>query len=436
MTVFVFGAAALLLAVVALLWWALRRHSANPETTQHDAEIASSNLRLLRQQLAELDAEHAAGTLDAQAYASARAELQRRVLEEADASVVPTQPMGLSRAQHGDTARFKPQSTALALALVVPLVAVALYLKLGNPQAQSAALENAQRQPTPEEVNELVQRLADRLKADPDSPQGWRLLANAYASMQRFDDSRDAFAQALKYQKEPDAQLLADYADVWAMSLGGKLAGEPLKLVQRALVLDANQPKALSLAGTEAMERNDRAAALAFWQRAKAAVPPGSPFAARMDENIAEVGGAALAPAAPLAMAAPAASALAQPPVQGQTQATSGTGLAVTVRLAPTLAKQLQAGDTLFVFARAPEGPRMPLAIVRQPATSGPVQVVLDDTQAMQPQLRLSGFSKVVVGARVSRSGNATPQPGDLEGQTAVIASAGKTEVLIDSVRR
>jgi cytochrome c-type biogenesis protein CcmH len=427
MTVFVFGAAALLLAVVALLWWALRRHSANPETAQHDAEIASSNLRLLRQQLAELDVEYAAGTLDAQAHASARAELRRRVLEEADASAVPTQPIGLSQAQQGDKARVKPKGTALALALVVPLLAVALYVKLGNPQAQSAALENAQRQPTPEEVNELVQRLADRLKAEPDSPQGWRLLANAYASMQRFDDSRDAFAQALKYQKEPDAQLLADYADVWAMSLGGKLGGEPLKLVQRALVLDPQQPKALSLAGTEAMERNDRAAALAFWQRAKAAVPPGSPFAARMEENIAEIGGAALAAAAPAA---------ASTQVQSQTQAISGTGLAVTVRLAPTLAKQLQAGDTLFVFARAAEGPRMPLAIVRQPATSGPVQVVLDDAQAMQPQLRLSGFSKVVVGARVSRSGNATPQPGDLEGQTAVIASAGKTEVLIDSVRR
>jgi cytochrome c-type biogenesis protein CcmH len=203
------------------------------------------------------------------------------------------------------------------------------------------------------------------------------------------------------------------------MTLGGKLAGEPLKLVQRALTLDPQQPKALSLAGTEAMERNDRAAALAFWQRAKAAVPPGSPFAQRMDENMAEI------------------SAATAPQQQPQASGASGaSGLKVTVRIAPVLAKQLQAGDTLFVFARAADGPRMPLAIQRQAATAGPVQVVLDDAQAMSPQLRLSGFARVVVGARISRSGNATPQPGDLEGQTAAVASSGQTEVVIDSVRR
>ena len=107
----------------------------------------------------------------------------------------------------------------------------------------------------------------------------------------------------------------------------------------------------------------------------------------------------------------------------------------VRVTLDPALAGQLQPGDTLFVFARAAEGPRMPLAIVRQTATADPVQVTLDDASAMAPQLRLSGFPQVVVGARISRSGNATPQPGDLEGQTEAIASQGKAQVLINRIR-
>jgi cytochrome c-type biogenesis protein CcmH len=189
----------------------------------------------------------------------------------------------------------------------------------------------------------------------------------------------------------------------------------------QALALDPDHLQSLALAGSAAMERGDYAAAVRHWSRAKAVAPPGSPFATDLDPVIAEARAAAGLPPETVT-ATPAAAA-------------NGPGLQVTVTLDPALSSQLQAGDTLFVFARAAEGPRMPLAIVRQPAVPGPVEVTLDDASAMSPQLKLSGFPRVVVGARISRSGNATPQAGDLEGGTEAIGSQGKTQVFINRIR-
>jgi cytochrome c-type biogenesis protein CcmH len=402
MTLFWTLATALVVVVLlALLRPLLRPPSASADTT------AASNLGLLREQMAELDTELAAGRLDTEQHAVARAELEHRVLDEtrvADTAV---------------TARPSLVS-ALVLAVAVPSLAVVLYAQLGNRDALDPALAQA---PAPhamsEDVESLVQRLADRMAAQPEDPAGWALLARSYAGLQRFDKARDAYAQAVRRQQPPDAQLLADYADVLAMTQGRTLAGEPEKLVLQALALDPDHLKALALAGSAAMERSDYKLALKHWTRAKAAAPADSPFATGLDAAIAEArAGAGLpadAPPAPAVAAAPA--------------------LRVTVTLAPALAAKVQPGDTLFVFARAAEGPRMPLAIVRQPAGTAPVQVVLDDSSAMAPQFRISGFPQVVVGARISRTGNATPQAGDLEGQGQPIASAGSTAVVIDRIR-
>ena len=371
---------------------------------------AASNLRLLREQVAELDAELAAGRLGAPEHAAARAELERRVLEETRVADTPV------RARGG-------RWSALALAVAVPGLAVLLYGQLGNRAALDGLLAQAPTQATAEDVDALVQRLADRMQAQPEDPAGWLLLARAYGGLQRFPEASAAYAQALKRQA-PDAQLLADYADVLAMTQGRTLIGAPEKLVLQALALEPDHLKALALAGTAAMERGDPQAALKHWNRAKAVAPAGSPFATGLDPAIADARAAAGLPATAQS-AAPASS----------PAAPAAAPLQVTVRLAPALAGKLQPGDTLFVFARAADGPRMPLAIVRQPAGAGPVQVQLDDSSAMTPQLKLSGFAQVVVGARISRSGNATPQTGDLEGQTAARPSSGNAEVLIDRVR-
>jgi cytochrome c-type biogenesis protein CcmH len=392
-------------AMVVVVLLVLLRPLLRPASAAAD-ETARSNLRVLRDSLAELDAEREAGTLSAEQHAQARAELERRALEE-------------SQTRDATTGPRSARASALVLAVLVPAVAVLLYARLGDLRGIDPAMAQPPAMASAADIETLVQRLADRMQADPSDPQGWMLLGRAYAGLQRFEDARNAFAEAVK-RTTPDAQLLADYADVLAMTQGQRLAGEPEKLVRQALALEPDHLKALALAGSAAMERADYKAAIDFWTRARRVAPPDSAFATGLDPGIAEARAAAGLP--PETPASPQAAASAAP-------------LQVTVSLAPALAGRLQPGDTLFVFARAAEGPRMPLAIARQPATMGPVQVTLDDSMAMTPALRLSSQAQVVVGARISRSGDATPQPGDLEGQSDPVAHAGKVQIVIDRVR-
>jgi len=210
-------------------------------------------------------------------------------------------------------------------------------------------------------------------------------------------------------------------------------------LVERALAVDPTHWKALALAGTVAFERNDYAQAVAYWERMKATVPPGSPLAGSIDASIAEarqLGGLKPAPAAAPAAVASAPVAANTPPARSAAPAqtaTSGAAIAGRVELAPALAAKAAPNDTVFIFARATEGPKMPLAILRRQVKDLPAAFTLDDSMAMTPDFKLSKFPTIVVGARVSKSGNAAPQSGDLEGfSPAVKVGATGLVVVID----
>jgi cytochrome c-type biogenesis protein CcmH len=321
-----------------------------------------------------------------------------------------------------------------------------------------------------QDMESAVARLAQKMKDRPDNADGWALLGRSYAQLGRFEESRDAYAKALERGRE-DAQLLADYVDAIAMAQGRRFSPETDALLARALAIDPNHLKSLALAGTAAMVRGDYAAAVSHWTRARAAAPGDSELAQGLDAGIAEArakaglgsegtgaprpGGAwpslagpgAAAQAAPPAAAARAAPGAAADATTAATAgAPSGTGagaavaapgatLRVAVSLAPAFASKVQPGDTVFVFARAAEGPRMPLAIARLSASALPAQVQLDDSMAMAPQMRLSNFQRVVVAARISKKGNATPESGDLEGESAPHPPSGATSVTIDRVR-
>lgn len=433
MSSFYFVAALLTLAVLAILGLALRRGDGGPGIDE-----AASNVRILRVQLAELRADRDAGTIDAATFEASRAELERRVLAEA----APEGPGGGGgRGLRG----------AALLLLGVPLIAFAIYAALGNRSALDPALAQAPSQFTPQDIDAMVERLAQRMKADPSDAQGWRLLGRSYMSMQRFDAARDALAQAV--QRQPgDAELLADLADATAMAQGQNLLGEPEKLIQQALQADPQNLKALALAATAALVRGEPKAAVEFFERALRVAPPDSPYVAGLQDGLHQARAAAGLPPTPAATAAPGplaattapgplagtAPAAAAPAAPASGAAAVAAPLAVQVALAPTLAGKLREGDTLFVFARAAEGPRMPLAIARQvvgPGTRWPVAVTLDDSMAMAPQFRLSAFERVVVGARISRAGSANPEPGDLEGQAPPGAPAGRAALTIDRVR-
>ncbi|OGA64246.1 MAG: c-type cytochrome biogenesis protein CcmI [Betaproteobacteria bacterium RIFCSPLOWO2_12_FULL_68_20] len=359
---------------------------------------SAANLSIYRDQLRELEADLAAGTLAGGDYDRARRELETRLLEDVD------QPAAAVKAVGG-------RRMALVLGIAIPALAVALYFAIGNPGALDPR-RAADGEVTAQQIEAMVERLAARLRENPDDADGWKLLGRSHAALGRFADAVNAYAKAAS-QAPRDPQLLADFADALAMTRGESLQGEPEKLVLRALEIYPGNLKALALAGTAAFERKDYKAATGHWQRMLPLVPPDSKDARAIQSSIDE------------------ARALAG------TGAAKPTGLRGIVRIAPELKGKVAPDDSLFIFARAADGPPMPLAVLRVRARDLPVSFALDDSMAMAPSMRLSGFQRVVVSARVSKSAGAAPQPGDLQGSSAPVASdAAGVTVVIDTVVR
>lgn len=389
------------------------------------ANASRSNLQVLREQLAALDADHAAGVLDAEQYRLARIEVERRALEEEQ---VAEQPAVARRAG----------KTALAMGLLIPVFVLGLYALLGEPQSLDATVAAApgQQDASLPELEAMVDRLAKRLesrtKPEEGDLQGWTMLANSYAVMQRYAEASRALGRARELAPD-DPQLMADHADMMAMVQGQSMKGEPQQLVMRALQLDPKNLKALAMAGSWAFEQRDFAAAVDYWGRAKELAPPGSDFANGLENSLQQArAAAAQGGQTAVAAASGAAKAPAQEPPKAPVQAAAAAGqISGEVRVSDALAKRVRPTDTLFVFARATQGPRMPLAIVRRQAGDLPFAFTLDDSSAMAPQFRLSGFEQVLVGARISSSGEATPRSGDLMGEISPVATGSSKLVLV-----
>lgn len=389
------------------------------------ADASRSNLQVLREQLAALDADHAAGVLDAEQYRLARIEVERRALEEEQ---VAEQPAVARRAG----------KTALAMGLLIPVFVLGLYALLGEPQSLDATVAAApgQQDASLPELEAMVDRLAKRLesrtKPEEGDLQGWTMLANSYAVMQRYAEASRALGRARELAPD-DPQLMADHADMMAMVQGQSMKGEPQQLVMRALQLDPKNLKALAMAGSWAFEQRDFAAAVDYWGRAKELAPPGSDFANGLENSLQQArAAAAQGGQTAVAAASGAAKAPAQEPPKAPVQAAAAAGqISGEVRVSDALAKRVRPTDTLFVFARATQGPRMPLAIVRRQAGDLPFAFTLDDSSAMAPQFRLSGFEQVLVGARISSSGEATPRSGDLMGEISPVATGSSKLVLV-----
>jgi len=360
----------------------------------------ASNLTVFRDQLAELDADLAAGTIGQDQWEAARGDLQRGLLEDAAAPAVAAAP-----------AMTRSKAVTIGVAIAVPLIAVLAYLGLGNPQALDPAkvstAQGAPHQLTPEQIESMVARLAERLDSNPDDLEGWIMLARTYSAMGRHDEAAKVFAKA-ETRFPQNAQLLADYADSLAMAQGQTLAGKPEALVQRALKADGNNLKALALAGTVEFEKQNFAKAAEYWKRMLPLLPADSEMGNSVRASIKEAEdklGAAprsVVAIAPAASTAPAAA--------------SGARLSGTIKLAPALAARAAPDDTVFVLARPAQGSRMPLAAVRVKVKDLPLAFSFDDSMAMSPEAKLSNFAEVVVAARVSKSGNVMPEAGDLEG--------------------
>lgn len=372
------------------------------------------NITLYRDQIKELDTDLQSGTLSAEHYEKAKRELEARLIDDVDTDdVIADRPL------HG-------RVSAITLGLALPLFAIALYLAVGNPQAlvpgQGKTASGAGHEVTAEQIEEMVQRLAARLQSNPDNVEGWIMLARTYGALGRFDQAASAYASAEK-QSPNDAQLLADYADTLAMAQGRRLQGEPEKLIARSLKIDPNNIKALALAGSVAFDNKDYAKAVDYWERILRLAPPDSEFARSVSASVAEARtlGKMGAPAAPRSASA----------------AANKSGISGVVKLAPELAAKAAPTDTVFIFARAADGPRIPLAVLRKQVRELPVTFALDDSMAMAQGMSVSSFPRIVVEAHVSKAAQATPQPGDLKGISTPVANnaAGITVVINSEVR-
>ena len=419
---FVFIAA--LMTLAAVLWVVVpllrRREPAAP------AGNGSANLAILRAQLAELDADIRSGTLSAEQQAGARAELERRVLEE-----------GAADGAAGVVAAGGGRLAAAMLAVLIPAGALSLYLWTGEPDGLRPEARSAEQPVSSAEVDEMVSRLAARLEKNPDDPRGWMMLARSYYVMQRMPEAVAAFGKAAKTVTD-DADFYADYADALAMSQGRKLEGRPLELVKAALKVDPVHPKALAMAGSEAFFRKDYAGALVYWDKLLLLLPTDSEMAKSIAGGIAEARelGGIKAPPESASAAIPGAKPTAKAEASSaDTKGVAGASVSGRVTLLPALAAKAAPGDTLFIVARAVNGPRIPLAVLRKRVSDLPLGFVHDDSLAMSPELKLSGFPEVTVTARISKSGNAISQSGDLQGASAPVKVGAKgLAIAIDSV--
>lgn len=456
----------LVLALIILLPTLLKPTARNIEDSAAQAVVYRDKLR-------ELQSDRDNGTLSGDEYQKARQEVEREALEVMDGRRTVT-----------DNNQQQNKATAVIVAVLLPVLAAAVYMKLGNwplvdmtssAMTRAAATKNDNLPPIDEMITGLEKRLAD----NPDDVEGWVLLAHTYrntglpgkaaeayrkaiklgADMQatleqvvaekaRMDDSssgpqqrRPSIAEMLEkitlylkdnpqdgkawamlarlyllqddmpnavksYQRATElttdnADLWADYADALASVDGNQLSGKPLQMIQRALELNPQHPKALWLAGTEAHLRNDPKASLSYWQRLLAVIDPDSSDAQVIRNNIEE---AARLAGVPVEDVIPKANAASQ-----------GRSIRGMVRLDDKLKAELPEDAIVFVYAKARTGPQAPLAVVRKSVHELPFSFVLDDSMALIPQMTLSSVDEVVVSAHISRSGSAKRQPGDLQ---------------------
>lgn len=399
MTLFVALASLLALGALAFVLPPLLRERGGAARARE-----SANAAIYRAELAELRAERARGALDEQEYRRAVGELEQRVLAET------------ARAE-GEARGGRRPGAALAIGVLLPLATAAGYVAFGTPLALDPQVRAA-RAPSPGDLHSLVEQLWERMQRDPQDADGWALLGRSLAALGDHARAAQAFAEGAR--RDPsDAALLADYAEALALARGRRLEGEPLALARRALELDPDHVKALALAGAGEYQAGNPAAAVRYWERLLARISAESEFARELRSSLDE--------ARRLAGEAQAR----KSPAPGGAAAVAVSGI---VSLDPKLAARVAPGDTVFVIARPAEGGRMPLAVARTTVAELPYRFRLDDSMAMVPGAKLSAQSRIVVAARVSRSGNAAPQKGDIEGVSALVAP-GASDVRVVMAR-
>ena len=406
MIFWVVNACMLLLALAFVLVPIIRHHHNNGTGIRNEL-----NIHIHKEHLEELKNDLKEGNIDENEFNDAKHELERNLLTDITESGKDN--------NHVDTSiSFK---TMVPIIVVFPVFVIVTYLMLGNIDMVSVQVDKKEQQTNQgaiHSIEKMVANLSAHLQEQPENGEGWRLLARTYFAMNRYQDAVVAYQNARKYIGD-DPQLLADYSEALILANNNSFTEEAANLINLSLQANPNEPKALRIAGYASFERGDIAKTLHYWEQLLNVLPPGSDESESLVENINQIkqNADAISPDKGIAVT--------------EVTETSMSAIDVQVNLASALLKEASPEDTVFIFARASEGPRMPLAIVRKQVKDLPVKVTLDDSTAMSPAMRLSKFKQVVISARVSKSGDATPRSGDLSGSSADIQPGEVTGVII-----
>lgn len=401
-----------LMTALALLFVAPTLWRKAAESRDDGAALA---VAVYRRELEELDADLQADRLTADAHASSRRELEHRLLEDTSAATAASGA--------GSSGGRMP---ALLVLAGLPACALAIYLAIGQPQAVIAA------RPSDGAPHSGVAGTAAAQRGTPgegaaEVARDWYERARAQMGKGNHAQAVEAYARTVALLPG-NAALLAEYAEAVALAQGRDLRGRPTEILRAALEIDPRHQRSLALAATAAFASSDYSGAIGYWERLQATLPPDSDNARTVAASIARARSAAAGP--PAETSSPPASAIA-----ATTTARPGV-LSGTVRLSPALEAKVQPQAILFIYARAEDGPRTPLAVVRAAAQGLPMQFVLDDAAAMDPTQTLSTVrADLTIGARISQTGDPVARSGDLQGfaKGARVGQAG-IEILIDSV--
>ncbi|MBX2848289.1 MAG: c-type cytochrome biogenesis protein CcmI [Acidiferrobacterales bacterium] len=375
--------------------------------TNENLERNVQNINFAKTRLAELNDQLAVNAISQEDYDNLKLEIEATLAEDLDLNQADDQP-------HRDSEESNGVVITL-LCTVIPFSALMLYQVTGTPAAlnpdnlstQNVASEGAVAQD--QDIQEMVKTVELRLQENPNDPQGWAILSRTYMVMERYQDAYNANLKLLALNGE-NATIYTQLADSSALMAGGKIAGVASEYIQKALAIDPNYPQALWLAGLGAAQAGNSTQAREYWETLMPLLNNSPQQQQELREIIAETMGDP-APGPVVSEPEPEGESL----TQTQTKDTEVAGISISISIAEMVLSETNPNDTIFVFARAQNGPPAPLAVKRLTVADLPTQIQLSDGDAMLEQFKLSLFEDITVLARVSKSGNPISQNGDIQ---------------------
>ena len=385
--------------------------------TRQNSQDDQAQINVYRLRLDELAADEKNGVITPTQADPMRKELERNFLQ-----TIENQPDNKDVSEEGNSSRQR-WTTVAVTTVVIPLVAISLYLVIGSPEAINPVKETPLSQVEQQHsITGMVSQLEAKLEQDPNDVEGWNMLARSYMALKDFEKA--VMAMQRLYELVGDQpEVLVRYADALAMLHGGKLSDKPQELIEKALALEPENAIGLWLGGMAFAEQGEFQAAIDYWRRLLPQLANNDAELSRVKEMIAraqqEMG-----------------QETDQDPLDDlftEENVATGSTIIINVSLAADLLEKTSPTDTLFIFAKATSGPPMPLAAVKQQVSDLPITVTLDDSMAMMPTQKISNFSHVLVSARISKSWNAMPQSGDLitESRSVTVGQQEAVDLLI-----